>query len=428
MQIRSIGTIAVVSAIAVMSLGGVTRGAAHQASSRHPAPIAVDHSAPGRTRMPGLDLFAGRPPASGAGQAAAAAPAVPAQLLSEQVFKNVQALKGISAADFMGTMGIMSASLGFDCSECHNAAGTDQVDWAHDTPRKVIARRMVNMVTAINRDNFGGRQMVTCWSCHRNRDKPLVTPNLDYVYGTPGLEPDDLVPASVPGLRPAVEIVDKYIQAIGGAPRLASITSITATGTSVGFGGFGGGGAVQFYAKAPDQRTTVIEFKDAPGRDASIRSFDGKIGWIKTPLTVLGEYQVVGNELDGARLDAQLTFPGQIKQVLTNLRTLQPATIDGKAVDVVQGNGPGRIFVTMFFDKQTGYIVRTVRYAASPIGRMPTQVDYSDYRDVGGVKIPFKYTFAWLDGRDAFQLNDVKVNLPIDVAKFGKPTSLESKR
>ena len=59
---------------------------------------------------------------------------------------------------------------------------------------------------------------------------------------------------------------------------------------------------------------------------------------------------------------------------------------------------------------------------------MPTQVDYSDYRDVGGVKIPFKYTFAWLDGRDAFQLNDVKVNLPIDVAKFGKPTSLESKR
>ena len=428
MQIKSIGMVAVVSAIAVMSLEGVTRGAAHQASLPHPAPIAVDHSVHGRAGTPGLRFFTTRSPALGAGQAAAAAPAVPPALLSEQVFKNVQALKGISAADFMGTMGIMSASLGFDCSECHNAAGTDQVDWAHDTPRKVIARRMVNMVTAINRDNFGGRQMVTCWSCHRNRDKPLVTPSLDYVYGTPGLEPDDLVPASVPGLRLAAEIVDKYIQAIGGAPRLASITSITATGTSVGFGGFGGGGAVQFYAKAPDQRTTVIEFKDAPGRDASIRSFDGKIGWIKTPLTVLGEYQVVGNELDGARLDAQLTFPGQIKQVLTNLRTLQPATIDGKSVDVVQGNGPGRIFVTMFFDKQTGYIVRTVRYAASPIGRMPTQVDYSDYRDVGGVKIPFKYTFAWLDGRDAFQLNDVKVNLPIDAAKFGKPTSLESKR
>ena len=106
-------------------------------------------------------------------------------MLAEQAFKNVQALKGISAAEFMGTMGVMSASLGFDCSECHNAAGTDKVDWAADTPRKVIARRMVNMVATINKDNFGGRQLVTCWSCHRNRDKPLVTPNLDFVYGMP---------------------------------------------------------------------------------------------------------------------------------------------------------------------------------------------------------------------------------------------------
>ena len=344
-------------------------------------------------------------------------------LLAEQVFKNVQVLRGIPVDDFLGTMGIMAAALQFDCSDCHVGAGTDKVDWAADTPRKRMARSMVNMVATINKTNFGGRQMVTCWSCHRNRDKPVVTPNLDYVYGMPNLEPDDLVLASVPGLKKADEILDRYLQAIGGTQRLAGITSITATGTSVGFGGFGGGGAVQFYAKAPDQRTTIIEFKDAPGRDASTRAFDGKTGWIKTPLTVLGEYQLSGNELDGAKLDAQLTFPGQIKQVLTNLRTLQPATIDDKECDTVQGTGPGRVFITLYFDKQTGYLVRSVRYAASPIGRMPTQVDYADYRDVNGVKIPFKYTFAWLDGRDAFQLNNVRVNLPIDAAKFGKPSA-----
>ena len=426
MQIRSSGTIAVVSAIAVISLGGVMRGAPHQASSPHVAPVAVGHSVPARARMPGLELFS-HPPAAGGAQAAAAAPAVPTALLAENVFKNVQALKGISAADFMGTMGVMSAALGFDCSECHNEAGTDKVDWAHDTPRKVIGRRMVNMVIAINRDNFGGRQMVTCWTCHRNRDKPLVTPNLDFVYGMPPLEPDDLVPASVPGLKKPDEIIDRYLEAIGGAQRLATITSISATGTSLGFRGFGNTGSVQFYAKAPDQRTTIIEFKDAPGRDAATRSFDGTVGWHKTPLTVLGEYQLLGNELDGARLDAQLVFPGQIKKVLTNFRTLQPATIDGKAVDVVQGNGPGRVFVSLFFDKQTGYLVRTIRFVASPIGRMPTQVDYSDYREVNGVKIPFKYTFAWLDGRDNFQLTNVRVNVPIDAAKFGKPSALESK-
>src|SRR6266581_5333362 len=166
MKLGSARLLACASAIAVIVLAAVLRGDGGTSSA---------HSA------------------SGGQEGATTAP-----LLAEQAFKNIQALRGISAADFMGTMGIMTAALGFDCSECHVAAGTDKVDWAADTPRKVIARRMVNMVTAINRDNFGGRQMVTCWSCHRNRDKPVVTPNLDYVYGMPSLEPDDLVPASVP--------------------------------------------------------------------------------------------------------------------------------------------------------------------------------------------------------------------------------------
>ena len=104
---------------------------------------------------------------------------------SEQAFKNVQVLKGIPVDDFMGTMGIMSAATGFDCSECHTGAGTDQVDWAVDTPRKRTARKMVEMVAALNRTSFGGRQVVTCWTCHRGRDRPLITPAMETVYGTP---------------------------------------------------------------------------------------------------------------------------------------------------------------------------------------------------------------------------------------------------
>src|ERR1051326_305965 len=95
-------------------------------------------------------------------------------LMSEQVFKNIQVLKGIPVDDFMETMGVMCASLQFDCSDCHANAGTDKVDWAADTPRKRMARTMVTMVKNINQTNFGGRQMVTCWTCHRNRDRPLT--------------------------------------------------------------------------------------------------------------------------------------------------------------------------------------------------------------------------------------------------------------
>ena len=103
-------------------------------------------------------------------------------LTSEKAFKNIQALKGIPVDDFMGTMGIMSAALSFDCSECHTGAGTDKVDWAYDSARKIIARKMVKMVTTINRDNFGGSQVVTCWTCHRGRDRPSVTPAMEIVY------------------------------------------------------------------------------------------------------------------------------------------------------------------------------------------------------------------------------------------------------
>lgn len=381
----------------------------------------------------------------GAGIAVAQSAPPDKPLMAEQVFKNVRALKGIPVDDFMETMGLICAALSFDCSDCHTGAGTDKVDWAADTPRKVIARTMVNMVTNINKNNFQGRQAVTCWTCHRNRDKPLVTPTLATIYGEPTLVPDDVIERN-PDLPSPESILDKYIQASGGAQRLAGITSIDGKGTSVGFGGFGGGGAVEIAAKAPDKRATIILFKAETGRGDQIRTYDGRTGWVRTPLNVLGEYQLIGGDLDGARFDAQLSFPGQIKQILTNLRTGQPTTITdlqmsqsqaalqkGNAaaktysVDVVQGTGPRGLLVTLYFDKQTGLLSRELRYSETPIGRVPVQVDYSDYRDVNGIKFAFRIAYQWLDGRDSIALDEIKTNVPIDEAKFGRPAPMTKK-
>jgi hypothetical protein len=371
---------------------------------------------------------------------AIAAPQAASAGTSDKVFKNVQVLKGIPVDDFMGTMGIMCAALGFDCSDCHTNAGTEKVDWAAETPKKLMARRMVTMMTAINRDQFGGRQMVTCWSCHHGRDKPATTPTLEFMYGPASQEMDDVL-TQMPGQPAAGEIIDKYLQAIGGSERLAGIKSYVAKGTSVGFGGFGGGGRVQIFSKFPDQRATFIDFPQTPDRGDSVRTFNGQDGWLRTPLTVLGEYQLTGGELDGAKLDAELAFPGQIKQVLTNLRVSLPVTISDlpgpssqtskdasvvavgqdHPVNVVQGTGPRGILATLYFDTESGLLLRMVRYGKSPIGRVPTQVDYADYRDVGGVKMPFRMIFAWMDGRDAIQLNEVQTNVPIEAGRFGRP-------
>ena len=370
--------------------------------------------------------------------------APPGPLLAEQAFKNVQVLKGIPVDDFMQTMGLMTAALQYDCADCHVAAGTQNVDWAADTPKKRVARMMVSMVATINKNNFGGAQKVTCFSCHHNRDKPLTTPTMDIIYGTPTVEPDDVF-ETFPGTIKPEAILDRYIQALGGAERLATLKSFDATGISVGFGGFGGEGAVEIAAQAPDKRASIIVFKKEVGRGDEVRSFDGRIGWVRTPLNVLGEFQLSGGDLDGARFDAQLSFPGQIKQILTNWKTGPPMTItdlpassaqtsqgaevtpQSHVTDPVQGTGPRSLLVTLYFDKKTGLLLRELRYGGSPIGRVPTQIDYSDYRDVNGVKFPFHITYAWLDGRNSIELHDIKTNVPIDQSKFGRPAPLTAR-
>ena len=122
-----------------------------------------------------------------------------------------------------------------------------------------------------------------------------------------------------------------------------------------------------------------------------------------------------------SRLDATLAFPGQIKNALMNWRAGVPDSINGKDVNVVQGRGPRGLLATLYFDRESGLLVRLVRYSPTPIGRDPTQSDFGDYREVNGIKFPFQYTFSWLDGKDSFKLTDVKVNAPIDAKIFEKP-------
>jgi hypothetical protein len=281
---------------------------------------------------------------------------------------------------------------------------------------------MVEMVATINRTNFGNVQRVTCWTCHHGRDIPASTIALDNLYDTPNSEKDDIVKAETEGPT-ATQILDKYIEALGGAQKLNALTSVVVKGASIGYMGLGGNGDFTVYAKAPNQRTTLITFKDHPDRGESTWAFNGTTGWIKTPRGLLGEYELVGGELDGARLEAQMAFPGQIKQALTNWRVGPKQSIGDRDFVVVQGTGPRNLLATLYFDTQTNLLARMIRYSPSPVGRMPTQIDYADYRDVGGIKFPFEYKFLWLDGRFTAKINDVKTNQPIDAAIFGKPSA-----
>src|SRR5690242_18553617 len=107
--------------------------------------------------------------------AAVSGQAQPRPPMAEDVFKNIQVLKGIPADQLLGLMGFFSSSLGLNCTDCHSYdSGGDWAKYADDTPLKRRARTMVTMMQQINEANFGGRQMVTCNTCHRGVSNPNV--------------------------------------------------------------------------------------------------------------------------------------------------------------------------------------------------------------------------------------------------------------
>jgi hypothetical protein len=344
-------------------------------------------------------------------------------LMAEDVFKNVQVLKGIPVNQFMETMGFFSAALGYNCTNCHG----DEVlgNWAKyadDTPVKRTARRMVGVVTTINKTLFGGRDAVTCYTCHRGSPTPKVVPSLLEQYSEPPADDPNEVEVSrrAPATPTADDILNRYIQALGGAQRLAGLTSFVGKGNYDGFDSYHGKVAVDVYAKNTGQRTVVVHTQNGD----SITAYDGRNAWIMGPDKPVSVLQLVpGGDMDGVKLDADLAFPGGLKQALTGLRVGFPTTtINDREVQVVQATAGGSR-VKLFFDKQTGLLTRVVRYSKTMVGPVPTEIDYSDYREVAGVKMPFQWRLTWTDGQSMFTLDEVQPNVAIDPAKFARPAA-----
>lgn len=341
-----------------------------------------------------------------------------ASQMAEQVFKNVTVLKGIPVNQFMATMGFFSASLGENCTFCHvQESGGNWERYADDNAQKRTARGMIAMMNGINKTYFAGRRALTCYSCHRGGDRPRVTPNLAELYGPPLTEEPDTMQAPGAKAPSADSVLDKYIEALGGAQRLASLASFVAKGTFQGYGEQKR--PLEIFAKAPNQRSIVVHGIAAD----STTTFDGRVGWIAAPTTErpLPVLDLTGGDLDGARLDAILSFPARIKQALSQWRAGFPGFIDDRPVQILQGSSDGRYPTNLYFDRKTGLLVRLVRYTDSPVGLSPTQIDYDDYRDVAGLKMPFHMTVTWLDGRSEIALTDVQPNATVDASKFTRP-------
>jgi photosynthetic reaction center cytochrome c subunit len=328
---------------------------------------------------------------------------------TEQVYKNIQVLKGIPADQLIPAMQFITASLGVQCDFCHleNAFEKD------DKENKQTARKMMRMMSAINKDNFDGHRKVTCYACHRGTLKPVITPiiseepvNLASEGTAPHQQPDI---ASQPSTD---RILAKYLQAVGGADAVARISTRVQKGTlTVGSEHL----PVEIFAESPAKRVTTVRF---PGGD-SVTGLNGEQGWLSTP--GLAVHDMNPSEVDAARLDAELFFPGRLSQIFKELRVQQEERVDGHETYVVLGIRDSQPPAQLYFDADSGLLVRVLLYAETPLGRNPTQIDYADYREEHGVKTPFRWTVARPNGRFTIQIEQIQQTVPIEKSKFAKP-------
>lgn len=335
--------------------------------------------------------------------------------MAEDVFKNVQILRGIPVDEFMDTMGMFSAATGLNCTNCHQADNSTSWDsYAVETPLKQTARRMLRIVNATNKDSFGGRRAITCYTCHHGDQRPKAVPNLAIQYSAPPEDPNDVESFSGRGMPSADAVFDKYFRALGAAPRVNGLASIVATGTYASFETLQAKVPVELFSTSA-ARTMIVH---APFGD-SVRTFDGNEAWIASADRPMLLLPLTGGNLTGATIDALLAFPASLKQAFKQWR-VGAATLDDNDVSVLQGITAGQPPLNLYFT-ESGLLVRALRFVDTAVGRLPTQIDFSDYRDVDGVKMPFHWTTTWTDGQSTVQLTEAKTNVTIDPARFRRP-------
>ncbi|PYV96834.1 MAG: c-type cytochrome [Acidobacteria bacterium] len=341
-------------------------------------------------------------------QTASANTSPPGAMSAAEAYQNIQVLKEIPADQLVPAMQFITYSLGVECSYCHVEGALEK----DDKKPKQTARKMMQMMAAINRDNFDSKQAVTCNSCHRGAPHPVATPIIAEGGPRPAFESVLGEDTSLTDAPPAEQIIAKYVEAIGGAAALQRISTRQEKGT---INISGRNLPIEILSRIGGKQLTVIHL---PNGD-SITAYDGASGWTSAPNRPVREIPSV--EVASAKPEVDLQLPLHIKQLFNEVTTAGTQKIGGRESYVVAGINSGEIAAKFYFDKESGYLLRILRYTKSPLGRNSTQIDYADFRTLNGLKVPFRKTIARPNSRLTVQIEDAEFNVPVDVKKFARP-------
>jgi photosynthetic reaction center cytochrome c subunit len=369
-------------------------------------------------------------PAASAGSSASA----PQGPLASEKYKNIQALKDVPADQIEATMHFIEAATGLRCGDCHVQEANGQFAFDKDDKReKTTARDMIKIVRGVNDQFFKGEMRVSCQTCHRG-GRPMGTPALAAMLtpeqvaamAQPPAAPQQGAgrapgPAGAPGPGPggrggppAVpidDVLNKYVTALGGRPAVEKLQSIVVAGTLTNR-------ANQNLSFTIEQKLAGKYRESIQSQPAVTRGTDGKAGWLQSGerVQVLGDFRLA----EATRL-SDLGLPLAIKEKFSGLRGVRAPQIDGKPTVAIAGDRSRDVTETLIFDPASGLLLRRAIVTRTPVGNLSEQVDYSDYRDVAGVKIPFLVMRKTWEANDTFKIVDVKPNAQIDDSRFAKP-------
>lgn len=331
-------------------------------------------------------------------------PATPAEKTASQQFKNIQVLKDVPASQLIPGMRYISDALGVKCDYCHV-----QDNFASDDKRpKQTARQMMTMLFAINKNNFGDRPAVSCFTCHQGHQEPM---------GVPALPAEAVEPqfSQLAQGAPTVDaILAKFAQAKGGADALNKINTrvIQIDETRDGHTS-----SIQAYQKAPNEMYSVITTPQG-----NVTTFtDGTNAWITTNR---GSFEASGFDAIVLSREAQMN-PITVLQDYKSKRLRGQAKIGDAMTYVVQATAPDGVVEFLFFDQQSGLLVRRSIRDRTIFGALPVEADYSDFRSTSGINIPYKITWYTNGQTETYVVKDVKDNAPVDDSKFAPPQMQE---
>ena len=327
-----------------------------------------------------------------------------------EAYQNIQVLKEIPADQLVPAMQFITSSLGVECSYCHVEGALEK----DDKKPKQTARKMMQMMAAINRDNFDSRQMVTCNACHRGAPHPVAIPIIAEGGPRPAVESDLGENTSTTNAPLAEQIIGKYVEAIGGVAALQKISTRQEKGTIIISGR---NLPIEILSKIGGKQLTVIHL---PNGD-SMTAYDRTSGWTSAPNGAVREIPPL--EVASAQPEVDLQLPLHMNQLFNEIKTVATDKIGDRESYVVAGMNSGEIAAKFYFDKESGYLLRILRYTKSPLGRNPTQIDYADFRALDGLKVPFQRTIARPNSRLTVQIEDVKFNVPVDEKNFARPAA-----